>query len=100
MDSINSKPESDLKDDIRQTFIVAKNEVMKFVSGKKIMIFGIIGLATLVLLSVVMFIWGDDDMTTEGGVETYLSFISLLMLLGALCILSALGLGRRQRNGA
>ena len=83
MDSINSKPESDLKDDIRQTFIVAKNEVMKFVSGKKIMIFGIIGLATLVLLSVVMFIWGDDDMTTEGGVETYLSFISLLMLLGA-----------------
>ena len=83
MDSDYSKPKSDFSDDIRQTFIVAKNEIVKFVSGKKILIFGIIGLATLVLLSVVMFGWGSDDMTTEGGVSTYLSFISLLMLLGA-----------------
>ena len=42
MDEVNEKANIDFKDDIRQAFIVCKYEVMKFLSGKKIMIFGII----------------------------------------------------------
>ena len=83
MESILSKPDIDFKDDTRQALIVTKYEIMKFISGKKILIFGIIGLATLALITVVMFCFGSDDMTTENGVSTYLSFISLLTLLGA-----------------
>ena len=83
MESNLSKPEIDIKDDIRQAFIVAKNEIMKFMSGKKILIFGIIGLATLVLLSIAMFGFASSDMTTKGGVQTYIGFMTLLTLLGA-----------------
>ena len=40
MESVLTKPQIDYKDDFRQALIVAKYEIMKFMSGKKILIVG------------------------------------------------------------
>ena len=83
MDEVISKPEKDYKDDLRQAMIVSKYEVMKFVSGKKIYIFAILEALVLGLLAVVMFFFSNEGFSTKGGLATYISFISLLMLVGA-----------------
>ena len=83
MESILSKPDIDFKDDLRQAFIVSKYEVMKFISGKKILIFGILEALVLGLLAVVMFFFSNGEISTRGGLGSYISFITLLMLVGA-----------------
>lgn len=83
MESILSKPDIDLKDDIRQAFIVAKYEIMKFISGKKILIFGIINAIVLAILTIVIFSVRINDLTTELGLGLYIGVSSWLMLLGA-----------------
>ena len=83
MDEVVSRPEKDYKDDLRQAMIVSKYEVMKFISGKKIYIFAILEALVLGLLAVVMFFFSNGEISTKGGLATYISFISLLMLVGA-----------------
>ena len=83
MESILSKPDIDFKDDLRQAFIVAKYEIMKFMSGKKILIFGIINALVLAILTIVIFAVKIDNLDTEMGVGLYISVSSWLMLLGA-----------------
>ena len=88
--SILSKPDIDFKDDFRQAFIVAKYEIMKFMSGKKILIFGVINALVLALMAVVIFAFdidlslGMENYTAaQGGIALFLSVSSYLMLLGA-----------------
>ena len=83
MESILSKPDIDFKDDFRQAFIVAKYEIMKFMSGKKILIFGIINALVLAILTIVIFAVQIDNLDTKLGLSLYISVSSWLMLLGA-----------------
>ena len=83
MESILTKPDIDFKDDFRQAFIVAKYEIMKFMSGKKILIFGIINALVLAIMTIVLFAVDLGDIDTESGVTMYISVSSWLMLLGA-----------------
>ena len=83
MDEVYDKAKLDLKDDLRLACIVAKYEGIKFMSGKKIMIFGILIVAVLALISVAVLGFGGDNVTTEGGLYTYISFAELLILIGA-----------------
>ena len=82
-ETVLSKRNVDFKDDLRQAFIVAKYEIMKFLSGKKIFIFGAIVIGTLAILGIVMFVWGNNDIKTEEGVYNFVSFSELLFLIGA-----------------
>ena len=83
MESILSKPDIDFKDDFRQAFIVSKYEIMKFMSGKKILIFGIINALVLAILTIVIFAVNIDGLDTELGLSLYIGVSSWLMLLGA-----------------
>ena len=77
------RPRIDYKDDLRQAFIVAKYEVMKFLSGKKILIFGLLEVITLALMSAVIFIFGDSGMKAEDGLMTFMSVTTLIALIAA-----------------
>ena len=83
MESILTKPDIDFKDDFRQALIVAKYEIMKFLSGKKILIFGIINALVLAILTIVIFAVHIDNLDTEVGLGLYIGVSSWLMLLGA-----------------
>ena len=83
MESILLKPDIDFKDDFRQAFIVAKYEIMKFLSGKKILIFGIINALVLAILTIVIYAVNIDNLDTEFGLGLYIGVSSWLMLLGA-----------------
>ena len=91
MESILSKPDIDFKDDFRQAFIVMKYEIMKFMSGKKILIFGIINVAILALIALLIFSFDvnfDDGTGTavsgfQAGMILILGVSSYLMLFGA-----------------
>lgn len=48
----------DLKDDLRQAIVVAKNEIKKFMAGKKIILFAILVLGLEILNLVVPMVWG------------------------------------------
>ena len=76
------KLDVDLKDDIRQAFIVAKYETMKFTSGKKILIYGIINVIALVALTAALLLFGDN-IDAEDGMGTYISIVGLILLIGA-----------------
>ncbi len=71
----------DFKDDTRQAFIVARYEFMKFLSGKKIFIYGIINAIALAAVTAVMFIT-KDDFTADTGMSSFVSFLSLILLIG------------------
>ena len=83
MESTVTKPKIDYKDDLRQAASVGKYEVMKFLSGKKILIFGILNVLVLGLTAAILFIFNTDGLTTEDGIVSFISFSSLLMLIGA-----------------
>ena len=83
MDATVTKPQIDYKDDLRQAFIVCKYEIMKFMSGKKILIFGIINILVLALLTAVIFAVNIDGLDTKTGLSLYIGISSWLMLFGA-----------------
>ena len=83
MEDMITKREIDIKDDTRQALIVGRYEIIKFFNGKKIYIFGIIYALVLALLSVVLFFFTDGDPTTEEILPTFISFVTLLLLIGA-----------------
>lgn len=86
-----TKRNVDLKDDIRQALIVFRYEIMKFMSGKKILIFGIINIAILALITLLIFSFDvnfDDGSGTQvspfqAGMVLILGVSSYLMLFGA-----------------
>ena len=71
----------DLKDDIRQAFIVMRYEFMKFVSGKKIFIYAAINLIILAIVAAIFFT-SSGNTTTEGMMGDFISFLSLILLIG------------------
>ena len=71
-------------DDFRQAFVVAKNEMKKFVRGKKFTMY--IALITIVFLmiTVLPYVVGDGLGDTPGDVvSSYMMFVSLLVILAA-----------------
>ena len=88
METVNEKANIDYKDDLRQALIVSRYETMKFFSGKKILIFGIINILILALMTVLIFAFDIESPTPEIPnnifcIELYLSVSSYLMLFGA-----------------
>lgn len=82
MDS-EQKRQIDVKDDLRQAVIVGRYEILKFFHGKKIFIFGGLIIALYALMTYLMFAFGEDDMTVRGATQSYISFLGLLLLIGA-----------------
>lgn len=81
--SDNSLCKKGIFEDIRQASIVSRFEVLKYLSGYKLLIFGIIVIATLALTTVALIIFPGDEGVNKGVYAVYLSFITLLALLGA-----------------
>lgn len=77
------KPSGGVMEDIRHAGLISKYEVIKFFSGKKMFIF--LGLMILVygLLTFVFFKYGEDDLSAASNTQTYFSFVTLLLLIGA-----------------
>ena len=73
---------TDLKEDLRQGATVGRYEVIKFISGKKIMVFGIIIAAILALVTFVLFYFGNE-ITQEGVAATYVGFVQFMLMIGA-----------------
>ncbi len=71
-------------EDLRQASIVSRYEMLKYLSGYKLLIFGIIVIVTLALITVASVLFPNGDSDVGNGVyATYLSFVTLLALLGA-----------------
>lgn len=77
------KASIDVGDDLRQAVIVGRYEILKFFYGKKIFIFGGLILALYALVTWIMFAFADQDMTVRGATQSYISFLQLLLLIGA-----------------
>ena len=73
----------DFKDDLRQAAIVGKYEIIKFFSGKKIFIFGGLILLVAALVTTLFVIFPDDVSSTKNVTATFVSFVTLLLLIGA-----------------
>lgn len=71
-------------DDLRQVYVVAKNEMLKFVSGRKFTVY--VALVTLVFLMITLlpYVFGGNLGETPGDVlSSYVTFIPLLIILAA-----------------
>ena len=77
------KASIDVGDDLRQAVLVGRYEILKFFHGKKIFIFGGLILALYALVTWIMFAFADPDMTVRGATQSYISFLQLLLLIGA-----------------
>lgn len=72
------------KDDFRQMLIIAKNEVRKFVRGKKFLIYVLLTTAVFALITLLPYVLGGDIGDTPGQViAVYISFASFLAVLAA-----------------
>ncbi len=69
-------------EDIRQAFVVSRYEQIKYFSGLKMLIYGVIVAAVLILLAVSQIIFMRDS-THEQITSLYVGFTALLALLGA-----------------
>ena len=78
----NSLCKTGIMEDLRQALIVSRYEALKFLSGYKLLIFGIIMITSLLLLSIANIIFMDDP-TVNSVYSSFISFVSLLALLGA-----------------
>lgn len=71
-------------DDFRQSYVVMKNEFIKFVRGKKILLFAGIIVLVLALLTVMPYVFGDGlSKDSAELVSTYIMFSSFIVLLSA-----------------
>ena len=68
-------------DDLRQSFVIAKNEIKKFFRGKKILIFGILILSITLLLAVLPYAFGDQYNSKQELIFGYITFTYLLIEL-------------------
>ena len=74
---------ADFTDDVRQSFVVAKNEIRKFLVGKKIILFGLLVLILEALNLIVPFVWGDGFYDPIYGAEALLGNINLFIVIAA-----------------
>jgi len=71
-------------DDFRQSYVVAKNEVRKFVRGKRFTLYVVLVAAVFALITFLPYILGGSLGETPGQViSRYVSFISLMIILAA-----------------
>ena len=72
------------KDDMRQVWVVARNEVTKFMRSRKFVLYvGLVALI-LVLMTVLPYVLGDGLKGTAGSIfSSYISYASLLVVLAA-----------------
>jgi len=71
-------------DDFRQTWVVAKNEALKFVSGRRFLVYVILMALTFGLITFLPYVFGGSIGNTPGKVLShYVSFIGYLVLLAA-----------------
>lgn len=71
-------------DDFRQSYVVAKNEIRKFVSGRKFTFYCALIAIIFAMITILPYIFGDGLGDKAGIVITsYVSFVPLLVLLAA-----------------
>jgi ABC-2 type transport system permease protein len=72
------------KDDFRQVTIIAKNEVRKFIRGKKFLIYLVLIIAVFALITFLPYLLGGSLGDTPGRViSIYISFATFLAVLAA-----------------
>ncbi len=72
---------SDFTDDIRQAYVVAKNEIKKFFRGKKILLFGVLVLAIVLLQTLIPVIFNSPYDSKDQVLTNFVSFSVLLVEL-------------------
>jgi ABC-2 type transport system permease protein len=71
-------------DDFRQSYVVAKNEILKFVRGKKFTLYVVLVTIVYALITFLPYVVGGNLGETPGMViANYVSFIDLLIILAA-----------------
>ena len=70
-------------DDIRQSVVVAKNEIKKFMVGKKIILFGLLVLVLEALNLIVPYVWGKGFETSLDATEALLGNITFFIIIAA-----------------
>ena len=68
----------DIKDDLRQSVVIAKNEITKYIRGRKLLVFIIIEVLILAVLSAIPYIFGDSY---PDGMTVVTTFIAIYLLL-------------------
>ena len=72
------------RDDLRQTYVVAKNEAYKFVKGKRFLVYIAFMAVIFCLVTLIPYALGDNPGETKGEVITnYLMFVDGLALIAA-----------------
>ena len=74
----------DIKDDLRQSIVVTKNEIKKFMAGKRILLFGILVLALELLNLIIPFILGSGFDSATDAAESLLGNITLFIVIAAI----------------
>ncbi|MBR1888469.1 MAG: ABC transporter permease [Candidatus Methanomethylophilus sp.] len=74
----------DIKDYTRQAFVITKNEIKKFLAGKKIILFGILVLALEILNLVVPYIVGEPYDNSVDVASSLLGNINLFIVIAAI----------------
>ncbi len=72
---------AEFTDDLRQAYVVAKNEIKKFFRGKKILIFGLLVLAIVLLQTIVPIVSNSSYGSKDNLLESFVSFAILLVEL-------------------
>jgi len=71
-------------DDFRQSMVVAKNEIRKFVRGKRFSLYVLLIVAIFALITLLPYVLGDGLGSSPGGVlSNYVTYVNLLALLAA-----------------
>lgn len=71
-------------DDLRQSYVVAKNEIRKFISGKRFTLYVLLIVLVFGMITVLPYVFGGDLGDSPGKViSSYVTFIPLLIVLAA-----------------
>ncbi|MCQ2078583.1 MAG: ABC transporter permease [archaeon] len=73
----------DFSDDMRQAFVITRNEIKKFMSGKKIFLFGILLTLVIVLNAAMPYLLGGGYDYPIEVAKNFLGMIDLLIILAA-----------------
>jgi ABC-2 type transport system permease protein len=71
-------------DDLRQSYVVARNEIVKFLRGRRLLVYSIITILFFALITVAVFL--QRDWIENNGVDVsslYTSFLYLLLIIAA-----------------
>ncbi|MDR1690844.1 MAG: ABC transporter permease [Candidatus Methanoplasma sp.] len=71
-------------DDLRQSYVVAKNEIRKFIRGKRFTLYVVLIAIVFALTTALPYVFGGNIGETPGDViASYVSFVNLLIILAA-----------------